>query len=189
MDHPRVTVPILPPKDKVTLLRLRATNPLPERGIILVLRDTGNLDLQRLADRILRQTRAVEPAARRPIASTAAPDVRQTELVLGCAHDVCAGAGTGAPAAAAAGAALVGDIAGRAGLDVVVGNVAAVGGFVPQAVAEDALAGLLAGDLYVGALGVGLDAFVAGAGAGATVYAVGGDGVGRGQWDCGGEGC
>ncbi len=63
-------------------------------------------------------------------------------------------------------------------LDVVVCDVAAVGGLVPEGVAVDGLPASLARELDVDALGVGLDDLVAGAGAGAAVDAVGFDGVG-----------
>jgi len=70
------------------------------------------------------------------------------------------GAGTRAGARARA---LGGDITIGAGLDIVIGHIAAVRGLVPKLIAVDAGASGLAGDLDIGALGVGLFDRVAGA--------------------------
>lgn len=83
-------------------------------------------------------------------------------LGMGALHAVKAGQ-------VAAGAALADDIARGTSLDVVVGDVAAIRGLVPEGVAVDAGARGLAGELEVGALRVGLNQGVASTGAGAAV--------------------
>lgn len=91
------------------------------------------------------------------------------------------GAGDLAAAATATGAAALGlHVPVGAGLDVVVGDVAAVGGFVPDAVSADDGAFALAADCDAVAFLVGFLHGVAGAGAGATVDGCAGDGVGEG---------
>ncbi len=108
--------------------------------------------------------------------------------VLGL-HRVEAGEVAAAAAATGAAAAALGrHVARGAGLDVVVGDVAAVGGLVPERVAIDAGAWGLAGDLDVGTLLVGLDDLVAGAGTRAAVEGVGLDWVGAHHGHGGHEG-
>ena len=92
-------------------------------------------------------------------------------------NGVEAGEIAAAAATTAAGIAVGRNIAGGAGLDVVVGDVAAIRGLVPECVAFDACARGLAGDLDIGALLVCLHDFVAGSGTGAAVERVRFDGV------------
>lgn len=86
--------------------------------------------------------------------------------------------------------AFLGNVAGATCFHVVIGNVAAIGGLVPDAVALDVGAGSLAGDCNVGALLVGFDHGVRGSWAGAAVDGVSGDGVcvDNGGEECEGEG-
>lgn len=124
------------PEQEITSLSLRTGVPLAHAGVILVLRDTGNRLLQCLADSILRQTGAVKAAAGGTLAATAAPDVWEAFLLLGCSDDGLSSAGAASTATAAAtAAALGGHVAAAAGLHEVVGYIAAVGCLVPDVVA------------------------------------------------------
>jgi len=75
-----------------------------------------------------------------------------------------------------------------AGFDVVVGDVAAVGGFVPDVVAGDGGPGSLAGDLDVLTLPVGFDDGCRGGRRFAAIESGGFDGEGGGRDGAGGEG-
>lgn len=122
------------PEQEITRLSLRTRIPLAQAGVILVLRDTRNCLLQSLADSILCQTGAVKAAAGGTLATTAAPDVREAFLLLGCGDDGFSGAGA---AGAATATAFGGYVAVAAGFHVVVSYIAAVGGLVPDVVAGD----------------------------------------------------
>lgn len=91
---------------------------------------------------------------------------------------------TAATAAAASAAAItfLGDIAAAPGSDIVVGNIAVVGGLVPDFIALDGGAGGLAGDCNIRSLLVALDYRVRGSWAGAAVDDVAGDGIGINDW-------
>lgn len=89
--------------------------------------------------------------------------------------------------AAAAAATLASDHVGCPRLDVVVGDVAAVSGLVPERIAVDGLSGRLALELDVVALVVCSHNLVAGRWPGATVDAVGLDGVGTDRGNGRGE--
>lgn len=101
------------------------------------------------------------------------------------AGDLAAYRGTSAAAAAA----LTGDHAVGASLDVVVGDVAPVLGFIPEVIARDSLSGNLAADLDVIALVICLDDLVVGGRARAAVDSGARDwicadhGKGRGKGD------
>lgn len=90
-------------------------------------------------------------------------------------------------AATAAAAAFLGDIAAAPGSDIVVGNVAAVGGLVPKLVAIDGCTGRLTGDCNVRSFIVALDYGVRGSWARAAVDGVASDGVGIDDWSNGGK--
>lgn len=92
--------------------------------------------------------------------------------ILATVHNLLAGdlaAYRGTSAAAAAAAALAGDHAVGASLDVVVGDVAPVLGFVPEVITRDILSGNLTTDLDVIALVICLDDLVMGGRARAAV--------------------
>lgn len=99
-----------------------------------------------------------------------------------------AGEGSAATTSATAAIALLGDVAGTSGLDVVVGDVAAVGSLVPDVVSVDISAVGLTGDGNVESFLVALDNRVGGTRTRATVHTVAGDGVGADQRCDGSEG-
>lgn len=90
-------------------------------------------------------------------------------------------------AATAAAVAFLGDIAAAPGSDIVVGNIAAVGGLVPDFVAVHGGAGGLAGDCNIGTLLVALDYRVRGPWTRAAVDDIAGDGIGIDDWRDGGK--
>lgn len=179
MRNTRLTIPALSPEKQIALLSLRARISLPDTSrIVLGLRRARNLLVQRLVQRILRQTRAVKSATSRSVIVTPAPDVGETFFLL-CGFDDGASVSVAtATTSAAAGAAFVGDIAGAASFDVVIGHVAVIGGFVPKAVALDVGAGGLADNFDVFAPFVAFHDGVVCSWAGAAVDGVPCDGVG-----------
>lgn len=82
-----------------------------------------------------------------------------------------------AATAAAATVTLLGDVAGTPGFDVVVGDIAAVGSLVPDAVAFDIGSGSLTCNRNVSSFLVAFDYSVGGSGTRATVDLITGDGV------------
>lgn len=177
-----VAVSILTPEEQVTLLGRGTRNTLALAGsIVLGLRSAGNLLVQSLAERELSETGAIETATGRSIAATAAPDVGEAFLLLRSVDDGYARARATAATASAATIAVLGHVVAGAGLDVVVGHVAAVRGLVPKLVTVDVGAGSLAGDGKVGAALVGLDDAIVGTRTRAAVEVVSVDGIGAGQ--------
>ncbi|KFZ16990.1 hypothetical protein V502_04809 [Pseudogymnoascus sp. VKM F-4520 (FW-2644)] len=113
-----------------------------------------------------------------PAVDIAAGAGRVWVVVLDGAVAGCAAAGWGGRGGDGAGVALGLDVLARTGLYVVVGDVAAVGGEIPDGVSVHAGARGLAGDGHGVALGVGLLDGVVCAGTGAAVDDAPSDGVG-----------
>lgn len=105
----------------------------------------------------------------------------------GCETGQVSTAATTAAAATAAAAAFLGDIATAPGSDIVVGNIAAVGGLVPDFVAVHGSASSLAGNCNIGSLLVALDDRVRGPWTRAAVDDIAGDGIGIDDWRDGGK--